>query len=104
MLRLIVLGIARPGTAAARVARQMDSGGSAQLPLIVGLLRVQRRCSFRIILRRCRSSTEITGADAMVIRSMGAPTGKWNHGLVLCVRRLVMMSPLRVRRIIWDLS
>jgi hypothetical protein len=46
-----------------------------------------------------------TGAAATVMRSTGGvPTGKWNHALVLCTRVLVMMSPLRVRRMISALS
>jgi putative transposase len=38
--------------------------------------RIQRRCSFRISLSRSCSPTDITGALATVIRSMGVATGK----------------------------
>ena len=44
----------------------------------------QHGCSGRSSLSRWRSSTEITGAVATVMRSIGVPTGKWNQGLVLC--------------------
>jgi hypothetical protein len=51
----------------------------------------------RISLSRRRCSSETTSAVVNVMRSMGVPTGKWNHGLVL---RMWLGLRIRARRLI----